>query len=117
MAAGQRQYLQSVLGDVSLQRPQPFVLYEVAAQNLSGGNLWLHVFNADAQPPDGTVAEYHYRVSDGGLLVIAPPSGLSDLGRPFGVGLYVGWCSTALWVNEAGPFGDSMIFAAGRDAR
>lgn len=114
--AGQRFYIRNNNGNVYLANliGVPSTLYEVSAQNLSGIDLWLHVFDVDVLPPNGTQALYAFKVATNGTIAIAPPAGPMDQGRPFGLGIFAGWCSTALWANEPGPFGESIIYLAGR---
>lgn len=111
---GERFYLREFLGAATLSEPGiPATLYEISAQNLSGGTVWLMVFNASLTPAPGTIPEYSFRLADGDVIAIAPPGNTAD-GRPFDLGWLIGWNSTAVWANEAGPFGDSILYAAGR---
>ena len=114
MALGERFYARSDVGFATLFETTPAVLYECDAQNLSGVDLWLMIFNAIAIPPALTVPEYSFKIADGGSFSFAPPSGPNDTGRPFANGIMVAWQTTPIYAPDVGPFGDSTIYLAGR---
>jgi hypothetical protein len=115
MSIGQRFYDRTNLGNVYVQRVgKPCVLYEVTAQNLSGADLWLMVFNAAILPTAGDPPDYSFKVVDGQSIAIAPPAGPNDTGRPFPLGYIATWNTTAIYAPELGPFAESMIYVAGR---
>jgi hypothetical protein len=115
MAAGDRFYEVNPKGTVYLSHITPCVLYEASAQNLSGIDLWFMIFDVLVLPNPGDVPYYSFKVADQGTIAIAPPGLAGDPGRPFFLGLFPTWCATADYAQDAGPYGDSLIYIAGRD--
>jgi hypothetical protein len=91
----------------------PAVLYEVAGQNLSGGVLFMQVFDLAAPPNPGEEPDYSYRVADGETYCITPPGPLGDRGRLMRSGIQVVWSSTQDTYTAVGASG--TFFVAWRD--
>lgn len=91
------------------------VLYEVSAQNNSGGDLWLQVHDTQSAPAPGNVPIYSYRVVNGQTIAVAPPSAPGDKGRLLFDGLKVAWSSAQAIYAGVAPAGP--IYVAGRVAQ
>lgn len=79
----------------SLVRSGACLLAQVQAQNWSGGDLYLQIFDANSIPPTGAVPLYSYLVPDKNLIAaqLPTPPG-SESGRKLSDGVAIAWSTS-----------------------
>ncbi len=93
-----------------LVNPGPSVLYEYAGQNLSGGTLFVQVFDKVALPPAG-VPLYSYKVLDQQTFAFAPPAPLNDKGRKMTLGIVIAYSTTQATYTAPGAAAGTLFAA------
>lgn len=96
-----------------LARPNSCLLFQVQAQNLSGADRYLQIFDANAQPVNGSVPLFSYLVPDRNLVAATLPAPLHDAGRKFTHGAFVAWSTSASTLTLATASG--TIYCNGLD--
>lgn len=91
------------------------VLYQIQAQNMSGGDRYLQLFDANAVPAAGAVPLYTYLIPTRNLISIQLPGFPPDLGRRFQNGMVAMWSTTQDTLTLPGA-ATGTIYASGRDA-
>jgi hypothetical protein len=107
-------YIAGTPGLVTLAPISARELFEVSAQNLTGGILWLAVLNQIAPAANGDVGIYSYMVLNGGTIAIAPASGPSPQLRRLAPSnsIVLAWSTTAGPITLPGAVGDSIFYMA-----
>ena len=90
--AGAQKFTKTVAGHVVVASATPIKFFTTVCYNGTGGNIWLQVFDAAAEPAGGTVPTFP-------PLVIASGDtrfyDFYDYGRPMATGVVVATSSTA----------------------
>jgi hypothetical protein len=86
----------------------------VEGQNLTDSNKYLHIFDSDVLPPNGSVPLYSYEIAKRLLIAKTLPGPTPEIGRRMDRGVVVAWSSTSetltLVVAVVGP-----IYVNGQD--
>jgi hypothetical protein len=97
-----------------IARSNACILYQVQAQNLSGADRYVQIFDVNSLPANGSAPMYSYLIPDRNLIAIQLPGFPPDIGRKFSTGAFVVWSSTANTLTLAAASG--TLYANGRDA-
>lgn len=94
-------------------RANPCRMFDVQAQNTSGGDLTLMIFDSKLAPVAGATPLYAYLVADGLLFATSFPNTPPYYGRTFTKGVWVAWSTTSDTLTQAPASG--TIYANGMD--
>lgn len=98
-----------------LARPNAATCFQVQAQNHSGGDRYLQIFDATALPVNTSIPIYSYLVPDRNLIAISLPGFPPAIGRNFNTGIFLVWSTTLSTLTLAAVGG--TIFVCGRDIK
>lgn len=96
-----------------LARNNAATIFQVQAQNISGADRYIQVFDATAMPAVGSVPLYSYLIPDRNLISISLPGFPPASGRNFSKGAFIVWSTTLATLTLAAASG--TIYASGRD--